>query len=123
MKQVQDALSALGIPVFPDVWRSLDGKTAPPQYVVYVRRAVETDFYDEMPHTLVSYIYLNLWSSIPPTAKAEELKQLMWAAGFEMQEELTGTSVNATRYDEDIQFYCVSWTWVLREEYTRQSKD
>lgn len=119
MRQVQEALANLGIPVYPDVWRSENGEFAPAQYVVYVANHIETDFWDGAPHTLLSNIYMNLWSMTPPTQTAETLKTLMWSAGFEMKEELTGNSYNSTRYDEDIQYYCVSWTWVLREAYTR----
>lgn len=122
MKAVQDALSTLGIAVFPDVWRPLhEERKTPNQYIVYVTDSVESGFEDDLPTELTTYIYMNLWSAIPPTAKATELKQLMWAAGFEMKEETTGSNYSSTRYEENLQYYCISYTWVLREEYTRST--
>lgn len=119
MKEVQRALSEIGIPVFPDVWRPLEGENAPGQYVVYVTRSIEQDFWDGLPHTLKTFVYMNLWSDSSPVAMAETIKKKMWKAGFELVDELTGSSVNATRYDEETKRYCVSLDWVILLDYTR----
>lgn len=116
MKLVQDALKGIGIPVFPDAWRPMGENQNPPaQYCVYTVNTVPDLSADDGLRAVTFYVYLNLWSTGDPTAMAAKIRRAMFAAGFGMVEEETGSSSSA-RYDESTHRHAVYWTWA----YTRE---
>ena len=69
MKQVQDALANIGIPVYAGVWRAATAQQNPPaQYCVYSTTTTEAAHEDDHPSRYRTYVYLNLWSDCDPTA-------------------------------------------------------
>ena len=87
MKQVQDALSTLGIPVMAGIWRATSPAQNPPaQYVVYSTTTTEGSHHDDQVTSFRTYVYLNLWSDIDPTETANRIRSMMYAAGFSMIE-------------------------------------
>ena len=94
MKQVQEALKHIGIPVMAGVWRATTANQNPPvQYVVY----------------------LNLWSDMDPTETVNRIRQAIYAAGFSIVEE-SDRGYNQPEYDTATRQYAVQWTWCLRTE-------
>ena len=68
MKQVQDALKDIGIPVFAGVWRPTEGQQNPPsQYMVYSSTTTEEAHQDDKVVSYKTFVYLNLWSDGDPT--------------------------------------------------------
>lgn len=116
MKIVQQALSGIGIPVMAGVWRSTSpDQNPPPQYVVYSTKTTEDDHSDDRVTSLRTYVYLNLWSTIDPTAMADKIRRAMYAAGFSIVEE-TDKGYNQPAYDTATRHYAVIWTWCIRQE-------
>lgn len=116
MKQVQAALSTLGIPVMAGIWRATSpSQNPPPQYVVYSTTTTEGSHHDDYVTSFRTYVYLNLWSDIDPTETANRIRSLMYAAGFSMIEE-SDKGYNMPAYDSATRQYTVQWTWCLRED-------
>lgn len=116
MRQVQEALREIGIPVFAGVWRSgtMD-QNAPLQYVVYSTTTSEASHQDDHVTSIMTYVYLNLWSDTDPTEMAGIIRQAMYAYGFAMLEE-SDKGYNQPAYDTATRQYTVQWTWVWRED-------
>jgi len=118
MRQVQQALSGIGIPVFAGVWRATSALPNPPvQYVVYSTTKTEASHYDDHVTSYRTFVYLNLWSDSDPTEMAGIIRQAMYDAGFAMVEE-SDKGYNQPAYDTATHQYTVQWTWCLREEVT-----
>jgi len=116
MKQVQQALSGIGIPVFAGIWRPIPGQQNPPiQYAVYSTTTTEASHQDDRVTSYKSFIYLNLWSDTDPTDTAARIRSAMYNAGFAMIEE-SDRGYNQPAYDSATRQYTVQWTWCLREE-------
>ena len=116
MKQVQDALQHIGIPVMAGVWRATSPNQNPPvQYVVYSSTMTEDAHQDDHVQSFRTYVYLNLWSDIDPTAMAKRIRSAMYAAGFSMVEE-SDKGYNQPSYDTASRQYTIQWTWCLYEE-------
>ena len=116
MKQVQNALSHLGIPVMAGVWRANSPKQNPPlQYVVYSTTKTESSHCDDHVSAVRTFVYLNLWSDIVPTAMADSIRSAMYAAGFSMVEE-SDKGYNQPAYDTATRQFTVQWTWCWHEE-------
>ena len=70
MKQVQEALKNLGIPVMAGVWRATSANQNPPvQYAVYSTTITEASHQDDHVTSYRTFVYLNLWSDIDPTTR------------------------------------------------------
>ena len=83
MKQVQQALKDIGIPVIAGVWRASGAnQNPPPQYCVYSTTTVEAEHEDDHPSRYRTYVYLNLWSETDPTEMRYAIRNAMYAAGF-----------------------------------------
>ena len=79
MKQVQEALKHIGIPVMAGVWRATTANQNPPvQYVVYSTTMTEASHQDDSVTSYRTFVYLNLWSDIDPTEMANRIRQAMW---------------------------------------------
>ena len=118
MKQVQEALKNLGIPVMAGVWRATSANQNPPvQYVVYSTTTTEASHQDDVTTSYRTYVYLNLWSDIDPTETANHIRAAMYDAGFFMVEE-SDKGYNQPAYDTATTQYTVQWTWCWREEVT-----
>jgi hypothetical protein len=116
MRQVQEALANIGIPVFAGVWRPTSGDPrAPARYAVYSSTTTEDSHHDDMVTSYRTYVYLNLWSDSDPTAMAASIRRAMYAAGFHMVEE-SDRGYNQPAYDTATRMYTVQWTWCLRSE-------
>ena len=116
MKQVQDALQLIGIPVMAGVWRATSPNQNPPvQYVVYSSTMTEDAHQDDHVQSFRTYVYLNLWSHIDPTDAADRIRSAMYAAGFVMVEE-SDKGYNQPAYDTATHQYTIQWTWCLYEE-------
>ena len=116
MKQVQEALANIGIPVMAGIWRATDEEQySPAQYVVYSSTTTEEAHYDDRTKSLRTYVYLNLWSDFDPTEMAETIRDAMYAYGFFMMEE-SDKGYNHPAYDPPTKTYTVQWTWVWREQ-------
>lgn len=116
MRQIQQALSGIGIPVFAGVWRATSGEQNPPaQYAVYSTTATEDFHQDDQVIAYKTFVYLNLWSDSDPTAMTATIRNAMYAAGFWMIEE-TDKGYNQPSYDTATRQYTVQWTWCLRED-------
>ena len=88
MKQVQEALANIGIPVYAGVWRATSPDQNPPvQYVVYSSTTTEASHQDDHVTSFRTYVYLNLWSDIDPTDMAEIIRNAMYDYGFTILEE------------------------------------
>ena len=115
MKQVQQALSGIGIPVYAGVWRSPTIDQNPPaQYIVYATSTVEAAHEDDHPSRYRTYVYMNLWSDSDPTEMRYTVRNAMYAAGFGMIEE-SDKGYNQPAYDTATRQYAVQWTWCLAE--------
>ena len=116
MRQVQAALSGIGIPVYAGVWRATSAnQNPPPQYAVYATVTTEDAHHDDQVVSRRTYVYLNLWSDDDPTDMADILRRAMYAAGFAMIEE-SDKGYNQPSYDTATRQYTVQWTWCLRED-------
>jgi hypothetical protein len=122
MRQVQRALSGLGIPVYAGIWRPTGGGTSassdqhpPAQYAVYSTTTAEASHCDDRVTAYRTYVYLNLWSDADPTEMAARIRSAMYAAGFAMVEE-SDRGYNQPAYDTATRQYTVQWTWCLRED-------
>lgn len=116
MRQVQQALVNIGIPVLVGVWRASSPDQNPPaQYVVYSTTKTEDSFHDDAVISYRTYVYMNLWSDTDPTLMASRIRQAMYAAGFWMVEE-SDHGYNTSTYDTATRQYTIHWTWCLREE-------
>lgn len=116
MKQVQQALAGIEIPVFAGIWRPTPGQQNPPaQYAVYSTTTTEASHYDDRVTSYKTFVYLNLWSDTDPTDTAVLIRNAMYAAGFAMIEE-SDKGYNQPAYDSATRQYTVQWTWCLREE-------
>ena len=116
MRQVQQALADIGIPVFAGIWRATSPDQNPPvQYVVYSSTTTENSHEDDHVTSFRTYVYLNLWSDIDPTEMADRIREAMYAYGFSILEE-SDKGYNMPAYDAATRQYTVQWTWVLYEE-------
>lgn len=121
MKQVQDALKSLDIPVYAGIWRPADGRQNPPaQYLVYSSSMKEEAHQDDYMVATRTFVYLNLWSVHDPTATKELVRSLMYRAGFGLVEE-TDKGYNQPAYDTLTRLFSVQWTWSLYEEVSHGS--
>lgn len=83
MRQVQEALRDIGIPVIAGVWRATSAQQNPPaQYCVYSTTTTEAAHEDDHPSLYRTYVYLNLWSDIDPTEMRLRIRRAMYDAGF-----------------------------------------
>ncbi len=88
MRQVQQALKDIGIPVYAGIWRATSPNQNPPvQYVVYSSTTTEASHQDDHVTSFRTYVYMNLWSDIDPTDMAEAIRRAMYACGFSILEE------------------------------------
>ena len=116
MRQVQQALADIGIPVFAGIWRATSPDQNPPvQYVVYSSTTTENSHEEDHVTSFRTYVYLNLWSDIDPTDMADRIREAMYAYGFTILEE-SDKGYNMPAYDAATRQYTVQWTWVLYEE-------
>ena len=116
MRQVQEALKNIGIPVFAGIWRATSPDQNPPvQYVVYSSTTTESSHQDDHVTSFRTYVYLNLWSDIDPTEMADTIREAMYNYGFTILEE-SDKGYNVPAYDPATRQYTVQWTWVLYEE-------
>ncbi len=123
MKQVQQALADIGIPVFAGIWRATSPDQNPPvQYVVYSSTTTENSHQDDHVTSFRTYVYLNLWSDIDPTDMAETIRQAMYDHGFTILEE-SDKGYNMPAYDTATRQYTVQWTWVLYQEKSYAADD
>ena len=123
MKQVQEALANIGIPVFAGIWRATSPDQNPPvQYVVYSSTTTENSHEDDHVTSFRTYVYLNLWSDIDPTDMAETIRNAMYDHGFSILEE-SDKGYNQPAYDTATRQYTVQWTWVLYQEKSYAADD
>ena len=116
MKQVQEALVNIGIPVLAGIWRATSPDQNPPvQYVVYSSTTTENSHQDDHVTSFRTYVYMNLWSDTDPTDTADMIRTLMYTYGFYMIEE-SDKGYNQPAYDAATRQFTVQWTWVWREE-------
>jgi hypothetical protein len=116
MRQVQEALKNVGIPVFAGIWRpTSSGQNPPGQYMVYSSTTTEDAHCDDAVVSYKTFVYLNLWSDGDPTETALKVRVAMYVAGFSMVEE-TDKGYNQPAYDSATRQYAVQWTWCLRQE-------
>ena len=119
MRQVQEALKDVGVPVYAGVWRPTPGRQNPPeQYMVYSSTTTEDAHQDDAVVSYKTFVYLNLWSDGDPTETSLMVRTAMYAAGFAMVEE-TDKGYNQPAYDSATRQFTVQWTWCLREEVPR----
>ena len=115
MKQVQEALKGIGIPVMAGIWRATSANQNPPvQYVVYSTTTTEASHQDDVTTSYRTFVYLNLWSDFDPTEMRYTIRKAMYAAGFGMVEE-SDKGYNQPAYDTATKQYTVQWTWCLPE--------
>ena len=123
MKQVQQALADIGIPVFAGIWRATSPDQNPPvQYVVYSSTTTENSHEDDHVTSFRTYVYMNLWSDIDPTDMADTIREAMYNHGFTILEE-SDKGYNMPAYDTATRQYTVQWTWVLYEEKSYAADD
>ena len=123
MRQVQEALKNIGIPVFAGIWRATSPDQNPPvQYVVYSSTTTENSHQDDHVTSFRTYVYLNLWSDIDPTYMADTIREAMYNYGFSILEE-SDKGYNQPSYDTATRQYTVQWTWVLYEEKSYAAGD
>ena len=123
MKQVQEALADIGIPVFAGIWRATSSDQNPPvQYVVYSSTTTENSHEDDHVTSFRTYVYMNLWSDIDPTDMAETIREAMYDHGFSILEE-SDKGYNQPAYDTATRQYTVQWTWVLYQEKSYAADD
>ena len=123
MRQVQEALANIGLPVFAGIWRATSPDQNPPvQYVVYSSTTTENSHQDDHVTSFRTYVYLNLWSDIDPTYMADTIREAMYNYGFTILEE-SDKGYNMPAYDTATRQYTVQWTWVLYEEKSYAAGD
>ena len=123
MKQVQEALANIGIPVFAGIWRATSPDQNPPvQYVVYSSTTTENSHQDDHVTSFRTYVYMNLWSDIDPTDMADTIREAMYNYGFTILEE-SDKGYNMPAYDTATRQYTVQWTWVLYQEKSYAADD
>ena len=123
MRQVQEALANIGLPVFAGIWRATSPDQNPPvQYVVYSSTTTENSHQDDHVTSFRTYVYLNLWSDIDPTEMADTIREAMYNYGFTILEE-SDKGYNMPAYDTATRQYTVQWTWVLYEEKSYAAGD
>ena len=123
MRQVQEALKDIGIPVYAGIWRATSPDQNPPvQYVVYSSTTTEASHQDDHVTSFRTYVYMNLWSDIDPTDMAEAIRQAMYACGFSILEE-SDKGYNQPAYDTATRQYTIQWTWMLYEEKSYADTD
>ncbi len=123
MRQVQQALKDISIPVYAGVWRATSPDQNPPvQYVVYSSTTTEASHQDDHVTSFRTYVYMNLWSDIDPTDMAETIRQAMYAYGFSILEE-SDKGYNQPSYDTATRQYTIQWTWVWYEEKSYAGTD
>ena len=123
MRQVQEALRNIGIPVYAGVWRATSPDQNPPvQYVVYSSTTTEASHHDDHVTSFRTYVYMNLWTDIDPTDMAEAIRQAMYAYGFSILEE-SDKGYNQPAYDTATRQYTIQWTWVWYEEKSYADTD
>ncbi len=116
MKQVQEALKGIGIPVMAGIWRATSPNPhTPPQYVVYSTTTTEAFHQDDHVQSFRTFVYLNLWSEGDPTEMAGRIRRAMYAAGFSIVEE-SDKGYNQPAYDAATRQFTVQWTWCLHED-------
>ena len=118
MKEVQQALKDIGIPVYAGIWRATSAEqNPPPQYVVYSSTTVESSHQDDHVIAYRTFVYLNLWSDYDPTEMRNRIRRAMYDYGFAIREE-SDKGYNQPAYDTPTRQYAVQWTWVWYEEVT-----
>ena len=123
MRQVQEALAGIGIPVFAGVWRATSADQNPPiQYVVYSSTTTEASHQDDHVTSFRTYVYMNLWSDTDPTDMADTIREAMYRYGFSILEE-SDKGYNQPAYDTATRQYTVQWTWVYYEEKSYAAGD
>jgi len=116
LKQVQEALADIGIPVMAGIWRATSPNQNPPaQYAVYSTTTTEASHMDDCVTSTRTYVYLNLWRVPDRVDMADLIRNAMYAAGFAMVEE-SDKGYNQPAYDTATRQYTVQWTWCLRQE-------
>ena len=116
MKEVQEALRDIGIPVYAGIWRATSMDQNPPaQYVVYSTTLVEASHHDDRVASYRTFVYLNLWSDFDPTPMKLKIRKAMYDYGFSIREE-SDKGYNQPAYDTSTRQYTVQWTWVWFEE-------
>ena len=116
MKEVQEALYDIGIPVYAGIWRATSENQNPPiQYCVYSTTTTEDSHSDDLVRSYRTYVYLNLWSDIDPSEMKEIIREAMYRYGFAILEE-SDKGYNHPAYDTATRQYTVQWTWVWFEE-------
>ena len=116
MRQVQEALRDIGIPVYAGVWRASSANQNPPaQYAVYSTTTAEAAHQDDHVCTMRTFVYLNLWSDSDPSETAAAIRNAMYRYGFSMVEE-SDKGYNQPAYDTATRQYTVQWTWCWYEE-------
>ena len=109
MKQVQQALANIGIPVYAGVWRATSPNQNPPeQYCVYSTTTTEGSHHDDHVTSFRTFVYLK-------TDMADTIRQAMYQYGFTMVEE-SDKGYNQPAYDTATRQYTVQWTWCWRED-------
>lgn len=112
MKQVQDALSLIGIPTFAGAWKATaEHPSVPDEYLVYTTMTTEDEHWDDALRRYRIYIYLNLWTVLDPTETIQRVRAAMRSSDFAMQDETDS-------YNDDTRQTLVAWTWVLDLEAT-----
>ena len=116
MKEVQEALREIGIPVFAGIWRATSADQNPgPQYVVYSSTTIESSHADDHVTSYRTFVYMNLWSDYDPTSMRDKIRKAMYDYGFTIREE-SDKGYNMPAYDTPTRQFTVQWTWVWYEE-------
>lgn len=119
MVEVQTALAPLmasGIPVYAGAWRPTTESQVPPdQYIVYSTTTSENFAADDTVLEHRTFVYMELWSQSDPSETIEDVRELMYAAGFGMKEE-SDKGYNQPSYDYHTKNYNMSWTWTYNKE-------
>ena len=96
MRQVQQALANIGIPVYAGIWRATSPNQNPPeQYCVYSTTTTEGSHHDDHVTSFRTFVY--------------------YQYGFTMVEE-SDKGYNQPAYDTATRQYTVQWTWCWRED-------
>ena len=107
MKQVQQALAGIDLPVFVGIWRATSKNQSPPErYVVYSTTMTEDAHQDDRVVSYKTFVYMNLWSDTDPTEMADRIRQAMYAADFWMVEE-SDRGYNMPAYDTATKQYTI----------------
>ncbi len=123
MKEVQQALRDIGIPVFAGIWRATSADQNPPQqYIVYSTTLVESAHADDRATGYRTFVYLNLWSDFDPTSMRNKIRKAMYDYGFSIREE-SDKGYNHPAYDPPTRQYTIQWTWVWYEEVPPDADD